>query len=122
MCTLSYSALQPVSCVPFLDAESTVYAFQMMLSKFEYDGQLNPNFKEGPFSLTISSIEAYTTATTGARYKYITAEATSANQNEHRSPCVLTRQLPRMLVSYPHPSSVVGLFVSPGWCTSARRA
>lgn len=62
-------------CALALDAESTVYAFQMMLSKFEYDGQLNPNFKEGPFSLTISSIEAYTTAPTGARYKCTKAEA-----------------------------------------------
>lgn len=36
-----------------------MYAFQVMLSKFEYDGGLNPNFREGDFSLTLSSIEAY---------------------------------------------------------------
>jgi hypothetical protein len=35
-----------------------------MLSKFEYDGKLNPNVREGPFSLVISSIDAYTDAKT----------------------------------------------------------
>jgi hypothetical protein len=30
-----------------------------MLSKFEYDGQLNPQFKPGKFHLEIASIKAY---------------------------------------------------------------
>lgn len=30
-----------------------------MFSKFEYDGKLNPTFKEGPFELPLSSIRAY---------------------------------------------------------------
>lgn len=30
-----------------------------MFSKFEYDGKLNPTFKEGPFQLPVSSIKAY---------------------------------------------------------------
>ncbi len=38
---------------------STVYSLQMMLSKFEYDGGLNPTFKAGAFSLEIESIKAY---------------------------------------------------------------
>lgn len=36
-----------------------VYAFQVMLSKFEYDGELNPNFSAGPFQLQIESVAAY---------------------------------------------------------------
>ncbi|CDF37002.1 unnamed protein product [Chondrus crispus] len=36
-----------------------VYAFQVMLSKFEYDGELNPNFSAGPFQLQIESVSAY---------------------------------------------------------------
>ncbi len=38
---------------------SQVYAFQLMLSKFEYDGELNPKFKPGNFQLQIESIKAY---------------------------------------------------------------
>lgn len=30
-----------------------------MFSKFEYDGKLNPTFKEGPFELPLSTIRAY---------------------------------------------------------------
>ncbi len=37
----------------------SVRAFQVMLSKFEYDGELNPRFEPGPFELAIESIEAY---------------------------------------------------------------
>lgn len=33
--------------------------FQLMHSKFEYDGKLNPAFKEGAFQLPLSSIRAY---------------------------------------------------------------
>lgn len=38
---------------------SKVYALQLMLSKFEYDGELNPKFEPGNFTLTIESIKAY---------------------------------------------------------------
>jgi hypothetical protein len=38
---------------------SKVYAMQLMLSKFEYDGELNPNFQAGVFGLEIESIKAY---------------------------------------------------------------
>ncbi|MGD1898678.1 MAG: CIA30 family protein [Phormidesmis sp.] len=34
-------------------------SFQLMLSKFEYDRQLNPCFEPGPFELAIETIEAY---------------------------------------------------------------
>lgn len=36
-----------------------IRALQLMLSKFEYDGALNPSFEPGPFCLEISKIEAY---------------------------------------------------------------
>ena len=38
---------------------SNVRAFQLMLSKFEYDGELNPVFSPGSFRLEIESIAAY---------------------------------------------------------------
>ncbi len=37
-----------------------VTALQLMLSKFEYDGSLNPHFQPGPFSLDIESVSVYT--------------------------------------------------------------
>jgi Complex I intermediate-associated protein 30 (CIA30) len=36
-----------------------VRSLQFMLSKFEYDGQLNPRFQPGSFQLVIESIRAY---------------------------------------------------------------
>lgn len=33
--------------------------YQLMFSKFEYDGKLNPTFAEGAFQLPVSSIKAY---------------------------------------------------------------
>jgi Complex I intermediate-associated protein 30 (CIA30) len=36
-----------------------IRSLQFMLSKFEYDGQLNPRFTPGSFSLSIESIRAY---------------------------------------------------------------
>lgn len=38
---------------------SQIYALQFMLSKFEYDGGLNPSFMPGNFQLQIESIAAY---------------------------------------------------------------
>ncbi|GFE67596.1 CIA30 family protein [Chroococcus sp. FPU101] len=38
---------------------SRVYSFQLMQSKFEYDGALNPRFSPGLFGLEIESIKAY---------------------------------------------------------------
>lgn len=36
-----------------------VFSFQLMLSKFEYDRQLNPQFQPGPFELEVGTISAY---------------------------------------------------------------
>lgn len=38
---------------------STVYSLQLMLSKFEYDGQLNPSFATGAFELPIAEVTTY---------------------------------------------------------------
>ncbi|MEL6223511.1 MAG: CIA30 family protein [Cyanobacteria bacterium J06627_8] len=38
---------------------SQIRAFQVMLSKFEYDGALNPTFEPGAFQLLIETIRAY---------------------------------------------------------------
>jgi uncharacterized protein YbjT (DUF2867 family) len=38
---------------------SRVYAFQLMLSKFEYDGALNPHFSPGTFQLQVKFIRTY---------------------------------------------------------------
>jgi hypothetical protein len=38
---------------------SRIHAMQLMLSKFEYDGALNPHFQPGFFQLQVQSIQAY---------------------------------------------------------------
>lgn len=43
---------------PALDVGS-ICSVQLMLSKFEYDGGLNPKFKEGNFELQVERITAY---------------------------------------------------------------
>jgi uncharacterized protein YbjT (DUF2867 family) len=47
-----------VNDAPVIDA-SRVCSLQLMLSKFEYDGALNPQFSPGGFSLQVESIKAY---------------------------------------------------------------
>ncbi|MBW4574088.1 MAG: CIA30 family protein [Aphanothece sp. CMT-3BRIN-NPC111] len=42
---------------------SKLSSFQLMLSKFEYDGELNPKFEPGGFALQVESIKAYGGAT-----------------------------------------------------------
>ena len=41
-----------------------VYSMQLMLSKFEYDGELNPKFEAGSFQLEVEYIKAYGGAAT----------------------------------------------------------
>ncbi|PMB24054.1 CIA30 family protein [Fischerella thermalis] len=45
------------NCPPI--ATNQISSFQLMLSKFEYDGELNPQFSPGGFALQIESIKAY---------------------------------------------------------------
>lgn len=40
-------------------APSQIYALQLMLSKFEYDGEFNPKFQPGGFALQVETIKAY---------------------------------------------------------------
>ncbi|MCC0176203.1 CIA30 family protein [Waterburya agarophytonicola K14] len=47
-----------VSQASQIDA-SKIYSMQLMLSKFEYDGELNPNFEAGSFAIEIEQIKAY---------------------------------------------------------------
>ncbi len=59
-----FAALQPTfrartqPTAPSLDA-SSICSFQLMLSKFEYDGAKNPHFQAGAFALDVRSIAAY---------------------------------------------------------------
>ncbi len=39
--------------------QDKVYSMQLMLSKFEYDGELNPKFEAGSFQLEVEYIKAY---------------------------------------------------------------
>ena len=39
--------------------QEEVYSMQLMLSKFEYDGELNPKFETGSFKLEVEYIKAY---------------------------------------------------------------
>ncbi|KAF3451269.1 hypothetical protein FNV43_RR07364 [Rhamnella rubrinervis] len=61
---LPFSSLRPVFRARTVsDAQpfdpSNIVSLQLMFSKFEYDGKLNPTFLEGEFQLPISSIQAY---------------------------------------------------------------
>ena len=62
--SISFADLTPVfraktvkDC-PKIDS-SKICSFQLMLSKFEYDGALNPKFFPGGFALEVESIKAY---------------------------------------------------------------
>ncbi|XP_016444120.1 protein HIGH CHLOROPHYLL FLUORESCENCE PHENOTYPE 173, chloroplastic isoform X2 [Nicotiana tabacum] len=61
---LPFSSLRPIfRARTVLDAPpfnpSQIMSLQLMFSKFESDGKLNPTFKEGPFELPVSCIRAY---------------------------------------------------------------
>uniref|UniRef100_A0A2P2MDL0 Uncharacterized protein LOC105649701 n=1 Tax=Rhizophora mucronata TaxID=61149 RepID=A0A2P2MDL0_RHIMU len=61
---LPFSSLRPIfRARTVLDAPPfdprNIVSLQLMFSKFEYDGKLNPTFAEGAFQLPVSSIRAY---------------------------------------------------------------
>ncbi|GJD10065.1 Glutathione S-transferase T1 [Galdieria sulphuraria] len=63
-CYLPFSQFRPVfrakTITPISPLDpTTIYSFQLMYSKFEYDEKLNPSFQEGPFSLELKDIYAY---------------------------------------------------------------
>ncbi|XP_024316191.1 uncharacterized protein LOC100826457 isoform X2 [Brachypodium distachyon] len=57
---------------PPFDA-SNITALQLMFSKFEYDGKLNPTFIEGPFELPFSSIRAYINEPITPRFVHVSS-------------------------------------------------
>ncbi|KAJ8906033.1 hypothetical protein NDN08_002533 [Rhodosorus marinus] len=60
-----FDELTPVFRAKTVDAKfdpRQVRSFQLMLSKFEYDGKLNPNFTAGRFVLEVESISTYSNA------------------------------------------------------------
>lgn len=61
---IPFNQLVPVFRAKTLDtkesiATENICSLQLMLSKFEYDGQLNPKFTPGRFALEVESIKAY---------------------------------------------------------------
>ena len=61
---IPFNQLVPVFRAKTLDSKElintqNICSLQLMLSKFEYDGELNPNFMPGHFALQVESIKAY---------------------------------------------------------------
>ncbi|CAL5022978.1 unnamed protein product [Urochloa decumbens] len=75
---LPFSSLRPVfrartmTDAPPFDA-SNITSLQLMFSKFEYDGKLNPTFTEGPFELPFSSIRAYINEPVTPRFVHVSS-------------------------------------------------
>ena len=59
---------------------SKIYSMQLMLSKFEYDGELNPKFEAGSFALQVESIKAYGGKTTPQFVQVSSAGVTRPNR------------------------------------------
>ncbi|XP_071935208.1 protein HIGH CHLOROPHYLL FLUORESCENCE PHENOTYPE 173, chloroplastic-like isoform X1 [Coffea arabica] len=75
---LPFSSLRPVfrartvSDAPPFDARQ-IASLQLMFSKFEYDGKLNPTFKEGPFQLPVSSIKTFMKEPVTPRFVHVSS-------------------------------------------------
>ncbi|CAN6230987.1 unnamed protein product [Urochloa humidicola] len=75
---LPFSSLRPVfrartmTDAPPFDA-SNITSLQLMFSKFEYDGKLNPTFTEGPFELPFSSIRTYINDPVTPRFVHVSS-------------------------------------------------
>ncbi|KAG2445042.1 hypothetical protein HYH02_008910 [Chlamydomonas schloesseri] len=52
---------------------SAISSIQIMLSKFEYDGDLNPAFRRGPFRLPFTSIASYLPAGVPPRFVHVSS-------------------------------------------------
>ncbi|KAI3456120.1 hypothetical protein Pfo_012783 [Paulownia fortunei] len=75
---LPFSSLRPIfrartvsDAPPFTPSE--IVSLQLMFSKFEYDGKLNPTFVEGPFQLPISTIRAYIKEPITSRFVHVSS-------------------------------------------------
>lgn len=72
-----------VNDAPRFDASRT-YSMQLMLSKFEYDGNLNPRFVPGVFELQWESIQAYGKRAT-PKFIYVSLNDESLEQKVRES-------------------------------------
>ncbi|XP_009408895.2 protein HIGH CHLOROPHYLL FLUORESCENCE PHENOTYPE 173, chloroplastic-like [Musa acuminata AAA Group] len=75
---LPFSSFRPifrartvVDAAPF--DPSNIISLQLMYSKFEYDGKLNPTFVEGSFQLPFSSIRAYINEPITPRFVHVSS-------------------------------------------------
>ena len=79
---------------PRLDPTS-ICSFQLMLSKFEYDGDKNPHFHPGSFSLDVRSLSAYRAATTPK----LVAIADSPQQAENYAAMLAPSGVPHQILT-----------------------
>ncbi len=82
-------------------AAERVRAFQLMLSKFEYDGALNPHFSPGAFQLEIEAIAAYR-ASHPAACLVLTSQSSSPIAD-----CAQASPIPCTLVSAADPDAAL---------------
>ena len=68
-----------------------------MLSKFEYDGKLNPSFRLGQFSLPIASISAINKAATPGRGSPRLVHVSSAGVTRPGRPGIDLEKVPALL-------------------------
>lgn len=75
---LPFSSFRPIfrartvtDAAPF--DPSKIISLQLMYSKFEYDGKLNPTFVEGSFQLPFSSIRAYINEPITPRFVHVSS-------------------------------------------------
>ncbi|RLN08825.1 uncharacterized protein C2845_PM11G19840 [Panicum miliaceum] len=75
---IPFASLKPIfrartmTDAPPFDA-SNITSLQLMFSKFEYDGKLNPTFNEGPLELPFSSIRAYINEPITPRFVHVSS-------------------------------------------------
>lgn len=83
-----------------------IFSFQIMISKFEYDGELNKNFFPGPFELRMTSLNAYKGSSKYAIPKFVHVGAAGSTQvlradefseaDEQPKPVILNEMLGRI--------------------------
>jgi Complex I intermediate-associated protein 30 (CIA30) len=73
---------------------STIYSLQIMFSKFEYDGKLNPTFTPGLFQLPILSVGTYLPQPCKARVICVNAATcTSGEQPSSNEQAAILREV-----------------------------
>lgn len=86
-----------VSNVP-LDTRN-VNAFQLMLSKFEYDGALNPHFQPGSFQLQIQSIGGYQKSLENASKQSLMPQLILVSDSSQTDEAARQSKIPYTLIS-----------------------